>query len=64
MIHKSALNVAILEISKACGKEDEMRGKLDKVYRRPMDEEMCMQYQTLLLEDIRQKEENEEVRQT
>lgn len=60
LIHKGALNVAILEISKACGKEEEMRGKLDEVYRRPLDEAMCMQYQNLLLEDIRQQQENEE----
>ena len=64
LIHQSALKVAILTISKACGKEDEMKDKLDNVYRRPLDKAMCMQYQNLLLEDIRQQQDNEEVRQT
>ena len=64
LIHQSALKVAILTISKACGKEDEMKDKLDNVYRRPLDKAMCMQYQNLLLEDIRQQQDNEEIRQT
>lgn len=42
LIHQSALKVAILTISKACGKEDEMKDKLDNVYRRPLDKAMCM----------------------
>lgn len=64
LIHQSALKVVILTISRACGKEDEMGDKLVNVYRRPLDKAMCMQYQNLLLKDIRQQQENEEVRQT
>lgn len=44
------LDDALLEIAKICGKEANMRQKLNDVELRPLDETLLLQYQTKLLE--------------